>query len=208
VLIVATAALAAAAVYLRLRRTPEATPPVATMSDAGVADASVTAPLTPDALVIAPVDAGVPVGVVDASVPVDAGAPSDAAPTRPGPSPEEEKSAQAKSLLDRATEAISEGAFDRALRSADQSLALRKTWRAYLTRAKALQRLERVDEALAAIDAAEKLAPRNANVFELRGRILWAVRRKDEARRQFERFLQLEPTGGRAQQIQKLLAEP
>ena len=34
------------------------------------------------------------------------------------------------------------------------------------------------------------------------------ARRKDEARAEFERFLQLEPTGVRAAQIQRLLSEP
>jgi Flp pilus assembly protein TadD len=78
----------------------------------------------------------------------------------------------------------------------------------FLVRARALQRLERVDEALAALDSAERLAPKYPSVFELRGRILWAVRRRDEARQQFEQFLQLEPTGARAAQIRKLIEEP
>ena len=93
-------------------------------------------------------------------------------------------------------------------RAADGSIALKKSPRAYLARAKALQRLERVDEALAAVAAAEQMAPRYPSVYELRGRILWGVRRKEEARAQFELFLKVEPTGARADQVRKLLAEP
>jgi tetratricopeptide (TPR) repeat protein len=120
----------------------------------------------------------------------------------------QDKAAQAKTLIDQANDAIAEGAFDRALRAADSSIAIKKSPRAYLARAKALQRIDRVDEALGAIDAAEKLAPKYASVFELRGHILWAVRRRDEARVQFQKFLELESTGPRADKIQKLLAEP
>jgi hypothetical protein len=34
------------------------------------------------------------------------------------------------------------------------------------------------------------------------------VRRREEARQQFELFLEIEPDGARAKQIQKLLDEP
>jgi tetratricopeptide (TPR) repeat protein len=121
---------------------------------------------------------------------------------------DDDKDARARALLAQANDAIAEGAFERALRAADASLAIKKATRAYLVRAKALQRLDRVDDALAALNAAEQRSPRDANVYELRGRILWAVRRKDEARRQFELFLEREPEGPRAAQIRKLLAEP
>ncbi len=212
VLIALAALLALAAVYLRLRRSTPASEPVAIASDAGVVDAEVSiTPLpsiTPDAPAPMPAtgDAAVPAAGADAGVPAvgaDAGAGEDASSGAPA----EDKAAQARALLERANDAINEGAFERALRAADASLKLRKTARAHLTRAKALQRLERVDDALAAIAAAEQMAPRNAGVFELRGRILWAVRRREEARRQFEIFLQLEPEGARAQQIKKLLSE-
>jgi tetratricopeptide (TPR) repeat protein len=134
---------------------------------------------------------------------VDAGASVDAAP-----SGSEDRTTQASSLLEKANDAIQEGDFERALRAADASLAVKKLPKAYLARAKALQRLDRIDEALAAIAAAEKLAPRSPNVFELRGRILWAARRKEEARQQFELFLEVEPDGPRAAQIKRFLEEP
>lgn len=116
--------------------------------------------------------------------------------------------AQARVLVEEANDAIQEGQHERALRAADASLALRRTARGNLARAKALQRLGRVEDALAAVTAAERIAPKYATVYELRGRILWATRRRDEARVAFERFLELEPTGQRAAQIQKFLGEP
>jgi CheY-like chemotaxis protein len=134
----------------------------------------------------------------------DGGAPAPAGARGAAP----DRAAQAKALVEEATDAINEGAFDRALRAADGALALRKTARAHLVRARALQRLDRVQEALAACKAAELLAPQYASVYELRGRILWAARRKEEARQQFELFLELEPEGPRAAQVLRLLAEP
>jgi tetratricopeptide (TPR) repeat protein len=164
------------------------------------------APVPPDAAVDAALDAAVdaaPMAPASGDEPPGAGSDSGAAePTA------EDKASQARALLRRSDEALAEGAFERALETADASIALRKTARGYLARAKALQRLERVDAALAAIDAAQKIAPRYASVFELRGRILWAVRRREEARQQFELFLEIEPDGARAKQIQKLLDEP
>ena len=126
----------------------------------------------------------------------------------PGKAPDGKAAAAADDKKALANEALTESAVERALRLADLSLAQRRTTAAYLVRAKALQRLNRVDEALAALDLAEQLTPRDASVFELRGRILWAVRRRVEARKEYERFLKLEPTGPRAQQVQKQLAEP
>ena len=120
----------------------------------------------------------------------------------------DDKGAQARGLVRQAEDALAEGAYDRALRTADSSLALRKSTRAFIARAKALQRLDRVPEALAALTQAEQLSPRSAAIYELRGRILWAVRRREEARQQFELFLEVEPEGARAAQIKKLLAEP
>ena len=176
-LIVLAALLAGTAVYLRIRRASPVEQPVAT-ADAAVIDGGAVAPAPPpDGAVSGPVatpDAA-PVSVDAAGAPAVDAAIDAAAST-------EDRAAQAKALLDQANDAIQEGAFDRALSAADSSLALRKTPRAYLARAKALQRLDRIDDALAAIAAAEQMAPKYASVFELRGRILWAARRKDEAR--------------------------
>jgi tetratricopeptide (TPR) repeat protein len=221
-LILLVAILAGTAVYMGIRRSSssesKAVPSDPGPSDPGshpgsalggqvTFDAAVVAPPAVDAAVAAMADASEPVAAMaDASEPVavDAGTPaaSDAGTSA------EEKAAQAKALLKEADDAIQEAAFEKALRAAEASIALKRQPKAYVTKAKALQRMNRIDEALAALASAEAMAPKYASVFEARGRILWALQRKEEARVQFELFLELEPTGPRATQIQKFLDEP
>ncbi|MBX3154583.1 MAG: DUF4388 domain-containing protein [Deltaproteobacteria bacterium] len=163
----------------------------------------------------APVGASSPAGAqpnptsVGSAQPNDGTVPGRAAaqPDRTAPTPED-KAAKAKQLLDRANDALAEGDAARALEHVNGALALRQTARAYLVQAQALQRLDRVDDALRSIVSAEKIAPTYSTVFELRGRILWAARRKEEARAEFAKFLRLEPSGPRAAQIQRLVDEP
>jgi DNA-binding response OmpR family regulator len=119
-----------------------------------------------------------------------------------------DKATEAKTLLDKGSAALAEGDFQQALALAESSLKLRRTARTFLLRAKAQQRLDRVDDALASVDAAERLAPENGSVWELRGRILWAARRREDARAAFERFLEIEPEGPRAAQVRRLLSVP
>ena len=103
--------------------------------------------------------------------------------------------------------ATEEGKFDEALQNSDASLKMRKTARGYLVRAQALQRLERVEDALASVDQAVEMSSTYAPAFELRGRILWAAGRKDEARFAFEQFLALESDTPKAEAIRDLLRE-
>jgi tetratricopeptide (TPR) repeat protein len=119
-----------------------------------------------------------------------------------------DKVTEAKALYDKAEDALAAGAFARALELVDGSLRLRKTVRTYLLRAQAMQRLERIEEALAAVDAARQLAPEHSAVWWRRGWILWAARRYDEARPAFEKFLQLEPDGPKAASVRRLMNEP
>jgi Flp pilus assembly protein TadD len=77
----------------------------------------------------------------------------------------------------------------------------------HLVRAQALQKLDRVNDALDAVDQAVELSPTYAPAFELRGRILWAAGRKDEARFAFEQFLALESDTPKAEAIRDLLRE-
>ena len=186
---------------------------------------------TIDARVEPPSDAAVPVAV-DAGVPVavDAGAPlpdariaalADAAlPSppdaraatdaggAPGPDAGGDPAAQARALMEQAHDANQEGDFEKALAFANSSIKLRRTARAYIVRAQALQRLDRIDEALVSLDSAEEVAPAYAAVFETRGSILWAAGRWDEARAAYARFLEIEPDSARAQQIKRRLDEP
>ena len=119
-----------------------------------------------------------------------------------------DKNAGAKALYDKAHDAMDESNFQQALTYADASLKLRKTARTYLLRAQAQQRLEQIDAALASVDAAEAIAPTMGAVWEMRGRILWAARRRDEARAAFDKFLALEPDSPKAASVRRLISEP
>jgi tetratricopeptide (TPR) repeat protein len=119
-----------------------------------------------------------------------------------------DRAAEAKALYDKAQEALDAGDATRALDQASASLKVRRTARTYLVRAQAEQRLGRVAEALGSIDAAAQIAPDLASVWEFRGRILWAARRREDARVAFEKFLALEPDGARAASVRRLLNEP
>jgi Flp pilus assembly protein TadD len=127
---------------------------------------------------------------------------------RPRPGDGSEKLAEAKGLYDKAHDAFEAGNAARALELAESSLKLRKTARTYLLRAQAEQRLGRVDAALASVELAARLAPDFAMTWELRGRILWAAQRRDEARVAFEKFLELEPNNPKSASIRRLLNEP
>ena len=167
--------------------------PVATHEDAGV----IVEPIPPDAQLAgsAPADATIVAVAADATVapPIDA--------------PAIDKKKEAKKLLDAAQAALAAGKFEEAIAQADASLKFRKAVRAHLVRAQAFQKLEKVNEALDAVDMAVELDATYAGAFELRGRILWAAGRKDEARFAFEQFLALETDGPKAEAIRDLLRE-
>jgi len=146
--------------------------------------------------------------------PAGPGSPGMASPSvvlageRARPGDGSEKLAEAKSLYDKAHDAFEAGNAARALELAEASLKLRKTARTYLLRGQAEQRLGRVDAALASVELAARLAPDFATTWELRGRILWAAQRRDEARVAFEKFLELEPNNPKSASIRRLLNEP
>jgi hypothetical protein len=116
--------------------------------------------------------------------------------------------AEAKVLCDQASSAIDEGDFAHALQLASASIKLRRTAKAFMLRARAEQRLGRVADALGSLDAATELAPTYGAIWEQRGRILWAARRRDEARAAFERFLELAPNSPSTPEILRLINEP
>lgn len=194
--------LAGITFVLWLKRPSSSTPHVAMSSDASV-DAPQLATLPPD-------DAGVGVGAIDSIAPVavDASiAPADA-PLPPPVDASISPRAQAKTLVDQAANAIQEGEFDQALSLANASLKLHRTVRTYLVRAQAQQRLGRVDDALDSVELAEELSPSSPSVWEARGAILWSARRWDDAHDAYNKFLELEQEGSRADRIRRRLAEP
>ncbi len=131
---------------------------------------------------------------------------SDAA--RPAVRSASDRIAEAKALCDQASSALDEGDFTHGFQLAASSIKVHRTAKGYMLRARAEQRLGRVGDALMSLDTAAELAPSYGAVWEQRGRILWAARRRDEARAAFSRFLELSPKAAGAAEIERLLDEP
>jgi DNA-binding response OmpR family regulator len=112
---------------------------------------------------------------------------------------------RARALLEQAHDALEDGDPARARELAEESLKLRKTARTYLELARALQRLDNVDEALEAVDSAMEIVNNYAPAWDERGKILWAARRTDEARAAFQKYLELDPNGRDAASIREMI---
>jgi tetratricopeptide (TPR) repeat protein len=119
-----------------------------------------------------------------------------------------DKNREAKLLFDKAHDALEDGDPEQALELLEQSLKLRRTARTYLERARALQRLQRIDEAVAAVDEAIGINPKYAPAYEQKGMILWSAQRYAEARPPLEKYLELDPEGRRAAIVRGMLDEP
>jgi DNA-binding response OmpR family regulator len=222
-LIAAAAVMVGAMVFAHCRKKHETTTPAAQGSGSNV-----------DMVATTPADAGEqPVGFgLDAGASMDAGvatvakgdaglakAKRDAASAKPdaamvastadAAAPDaNDRVQQAKELLEKAQAALEDGDPDEALQLADRSIMLRSTARAYLERAKALQRLDRVDAALESVDSAMGIVSNYAPAYYQRGMILWSARRYDEARPALAKYLELDPNGRDADTVKKLLQEP
>jgi tetratricopeptide (TPR) repeat protein len=119
-----------------------------------------------------------------------------------------DKNKEAKVLFDKAHLALEDGDAEQALDLLDQSLKLRRLSKTLLERARALQRLRRIDEAVASIDDAIKMNENYAPAWEQKGMLLWSEKRYTEARPALEMYLQLDPEGKRAETIRSMLDEP
>jgi DNA-binding response OmpR family regulator len=217
-LLVLAGLLAVLAVYLYLRRgtEPEHRDEVAPSAiDASLwttVDATAHGEVSPDASRTTSMPPS------DAAITVDAESASDAsaAPRAERPitarSTRDELNAQAKQLYEQALEALQENEIEQALRSADASLALRKTARTHIVRARALQRLDRLDDGLAALAEAETIArPYGgtilAYVLEWKARVLRSARRLAEAREVMREYLAIKATGAVAGDFRAWLDE-
>jgi uncharacterized protein with PIN domain len=219
ILLTLASVLIGATVFSYCRKTKPAGVHVATQEDARVIqevedaeqfagfgiDAATVVVTQPDAAVVAQrPDAAVatPDAAQIVTVPKDAAqvavAPVDAAV--------DEKAKEAKALYDKAHAALEDGDAATAVTLLDQSLALKKSARTYMEKARALQRLQKIDEAVAAADDAIK-ARGGAAAVEQKGMILWAAQRYPEARTVFEQYLEQYPTGKKVDQIRALLEE-
>ncbi|MBA3452346.1 MAG: hypothetical protein H0T42_04535 [Deltaproteobacteria bacterium] len=200
-LIAIAALLAGIAMFFWLRGDKK--PAVAVTADAA------TVVMTPVDAAGSSLDAGTPPGDAPVAVAnVDGGRSRvDAAVTSPPSDGGVDPGKQAKALYLEAHEANQEGNFAKALELSDASLKLRGTARGHIVRAQALQRLARIDDALRSLDAAQKLAPKYATIYEVRGNILWAARRWDDAHDAYNQFLELEQDSERADMIRSRLEE-
>src|SRR5436305_10951906 len=96
---------------------------------------------------------------------------------------------EAAALFDKAHAALEDGDPDKALEFADQSLALRRTQKTLLEKARALQRLSRIDDAVKAVDEALEIDNKSAAAWEQRALILWSAKRYDDARAAMQKYL-------------------
>jgi DNA-binding response OmpR family regulator len=192
-LFIVAALLGTVAVWIWVKKGESRT--VASREDAGMT----VEPIAPDAQLVA--------SAPDAALVPDAGVVDATLATVPPDAPAIDKGKEARKLMEAAQTAYNAGKYDDAIANVDASLKLRKTVRAHLLKAQALNKLERVNDALDAVDSAVELNATYAPAFEVRGRILWAAGRKDEARFAFEQFLALETDGPKAEAIRDLLRE-
>jgi pre-mRNA-processing factor 6 len=142
------------------------------------------------------------------TVTVDASTSANSA-TNGAPSSDEnlDREARAKVLREQAKLALAAGDHTKALELIDASLVLHRTARSYLVRAQSLEQLGRIDEALVATEAAAKIAPRYATIYEIRGNLLWSQKRWAAAREAYYHVLELEPNSRRAAEIRTRLQE-
>jgi len=148
---------------------------------------------------------------VDAAAPVDAASPVDAGPRAADASVTPsavDAGPDWRAKLAQSRAALSDGDAALALSLADEALAERTSARGHVARAEALRRLDRPDEALAAADRAIQVTGNYAAAWYVKGSILWSVRRYDEARPAFRRYLELQPTGDSADNARELLGLP
>jgi len=118
-----------------------------------------------------------------------------------------DKSKEAKALYDKGHQALEDGDPAAARELLEKSLEMRKTPRTYLEMARALQRLQNIDEALAAVDDAIKMNGSYAPAYEQKGMMLWSAQRYSDARPVLEKYLELDPTGKKADTIRSMLEE-
>jgi CheY-like chemotaxis protein len=172
--------------------------------DAGVVDRGTDTPIVALAAIdaAAPPIADAPPAATDAGRDASRGAVDAAARADGGTDKEYRK------LLEEARAALDDGDLDQALTLVERSLADKPTSRALVVKADVLRRQSRVDDALAAIGRAIDLNAGYAPAWSMKGKILWAVRRYDEAKVAYGRFLEISPRGDEADRVRELLQGP
>ncbi|MGE5180669.1 MAG: tetratricopeptide repeat protein, partial [Acidobacteriota bacterium] len=116
-----------------------------------------------------------------------------------------DKKKAAAELSAKAHAALEDGDPDKALEYADESLKLRRTDKTLIERARALQRLDRIDEAIKSVDEATEIDPKAPAAWEARALILWGAHRYDDAKQAMQKYLELDPEGRSAESFHHLI---
>ena len=175
------------------------------------ADAAVAVRMpAPDAAAVhAPaIDAAVAVHVPPADAAVEVHAPAqdaDAVARTPAVDASIDKKKLASELTQQAQSALDDGDPDKALALTDEALKLRRTQSTLLVRARSLQRLDRIDEALREVDEAIDIDGKYPPAWETRALILWGVHRFDEARVAMQKYVDIDPQGRSADSFRHLI---
>ncbi|MBK9072115.1 MAG: DUF4388 domain-containing protein [Myxococcales bacterium] len=209
-------AVAVAALWLQARggRAATSDQPVAVPSnlqDAASGGAGLALPdaATPDPIVDAmasPKDAAIAI----VPPPVDA-AIADAPPPTTDREIELEDSGDAgttepyRKHLSEARARLEQSDLPRARLAIEKSLAAKRTARALLVKADILRRQGENTKALATIDEALAMSSNYANAWDARGRLLWSLGRKAEARAAWGEYLKRKPTGDTAERIREII---
>nr|HEX4315663.1 DUF4388 domain-containing protein [Kofleriaceae bacterium] len=206
-LLVLAAILTALALYTRFHRdhggTPERTPiDAAVMSPPAPLDAALPPPSSAHAGATTPAE--VPPADAGVGSPIDAAA-SAAAP--PPPLAPAAVNAQAAAVLDQARVALDGGHAQQALDLVTQSLRLHRTSKGQILKAQALQKLDRTDDAAAALAIAIQITP-TADTYGVAAGLYWSMSRFDIAKAAMLRYLDLEPTGPHAAEFKRRVDEP
>jgi hypothetical protein len=108
-------------------------------------------------------------------------------------------------LMAQAQQAQRAGRYDEALALLDRALAQKRTGAALSIRAEVLLAQGKHADALAAAEEAVRVNPGNAQTWYTKGKVHRVRAEIPEARTCLEKYLQLAPTGGRADEVRKLL---
>jgi tetratricopeptide (TPR) repeat protein len=194
--IVAIAAVAAIAL-VRGRRAPAVPPAPAAPAVAAAAPVEPTAPAEP------------PPPVEPSAAAAAAPSPADAAPAAPEPSPptpRRDAATDYRRLLAAGERKYDAGRYVEAIADYRRALAVRATAPAHVGLARALYDANRSEEALVELERAIQEDGRYAAAWLLLGEIHQAGGSARQARAAYQRFLQLEPTGERAEAVRGILA--
>jgi len=201
-IVLAVAAAAASFVFARKPAAPPAPPPPPVRA-APAAPTAVTLG-SPPAPAPAPSAAAPPPPAPAAVAPAPPAAPEPAPPPAAPRKPDE---ADFKRLLASAERKYESGRFLEAIGDYRRALAIRSTGPAHVGLARALYDANRSAEALRELETGIQIDGRYAPAWLLLGEIHQGDGRNKQARAAYERFLQLEPKGERAQAVREIIAK-